>query len=93
VSGRDDALTVLREALAWELPASGWAGVGDALSKLAASRDLEADLGYLELAGPFRIATRVGDEPVTPIPAPVRERVNELIHSLTARLEKPDGDG
>ena len=88
----EDVVTVLRQALDWQLPAAGWVDVRLALDRLGASHDVGADLGYLELAGPFRIGTRVGDEPTTPIPAPLRERVNELIHSLTPPEDR-DGSG
>ena len=89
----EEAAAVLRDVLGWELSASGWIEVQRALDRLAVSRDLDRDLGSLEVSGPFRIVTRVGDEPVAPIPEHLRERVNELIHSLVIEPEKADDDG
>ncbi|WP_049556709.1 CATRA system-associated protein [Nonomuraea sp. SBT364] len=85
----DEAVARLREALDWELPEPWWPDVGAAVDRLAASPDVSADLGHLELAGPMRIASRFPDRPVTPMPEQIRERVNELIHSLSV----PVADG
>ncbi|MFG1959402.1 CATRA system-associated protein [Nonomuraea sp. NPDC049028] len=80
----DEAVAVLREALGWELPAAKWANVDAAVTRLAASADPDAEIGHLELAGPMRIITKYPEEPVAPMPDQTRERVNELIHSLSA---------
>ncbi|MEU7860946.1 CATRA system-associated protein [Nonomuraea sp. NPDC049141] len=80
----DEAVALLREALGWELPEARWADVDAAVRGLAASADPDAEIGHLELAGPVRIATKYPGEPVTPMPEPTRERVNELIHTLSA---------
>jgi hypothetical protein len=87
-----EAVGLLRGALTWKLPAAEWAGVAVAIGRLEGSGDVRGDLGHLELAGPMRIITRYGDQPVTPIPDDLRERVNELIHTLSAsNAEDPDG--
>ncbi|MFG1947266.1 CATRA system-associated protein [Nonomuraea sp. NPDC048826] len=89
-----EAVGLLREALTWKLPAAEWAGVAAAVGRLESSDDVRGDLGHLELAGPMRIVTRHGDQPVTPMPDDLRERVNELIHTLSAPdAEDPDGAG
>ncbi|MGW0801612.1 CATRA system-associated protein [Nonomuraea sp. NPDC002799] len=80
----DDVVALLGEALEWELTEAGWANVATAVRRLAASADPAADLGHLELAGPIRIVTKYPDQPVGPMPEETRERVNELIHSLSA---------
>ncbi|TKK84235.1 hypothetical protein FDA94_30390 [Herbidospora galbida] len=88
----DDAVDLLRRSLKWSLPATGWAAVDAAVRTLAASDDVAADLGYLELAGPARIVTRFGDPPEIPMPAELRDRVNELIHKLGAAEPEPADD-
>lgn len=85
---REDALDVLQDALAWELAAGCWKVVAqtvDALgaalvaSNTAAFREAVCDL---ERASPYR-ATPFGEEStVSPPDEQVRERINELIHSL-----------
>lgn len=86
---REDALDVLRDALrAWQLTAGGWKVVEQAVDALgaalvvgdtAAFREAVCDL---EQVGPIR-ATSFGQEPTVSAPdEPVRERINELIHSL-----------
>ena len=80
----DEVVALLREALGWELPQARWADVDGAVRRLAAAADPGAEIGYLELAGPMRIITKYPEEPVTPMPEQTRERVNELIHSLSA---------
>jgi hypothetical protein len=93
---RDEALGLLRDAAGWRLAAGRWPVVerrldamtvalaaGDFAAFAAAARDLEAD-------GPVR-ATRIEDVPPQPAPTPVRERINELVHSLAGPV--PDGAG
>ena len=95
----EDALDLLRSTLRWQLTDLGWAEVDSAVRTLAGSADVERDLPLLELAAPKRIVTRVPDQPgdpldpARPIPADLRERVNELIHRLDADpdTEPPDG--
>jgi hypothetical protein len=97
---RQDALDVLESALHWQLPTSRWRGVDEALTAMAealarddaaAFRRVESDL---ELAGPVR-AVSAQHPPKDPVPEPVRERINELIHTLGGAAEpnrrQPDG--
>lgn len=88
---REDALALLRDAQRWRLTGERWRGVERRLDTMAAAlaggefavfaeaiNDLEAD-------GPVR-ATRIEDVSPKPAPESVRERINELIHSLSAPL-------
>ncbi|MFB7943902.1 CATRA system-associated protein [Kitasatospora phosalacinea] len=91
---RRDALDLLGELPAWQLPAAGWQRVATALAaaaEAAAATDaeaLDAALADLELAGPVRI-TRLGSTPVLPPPPPVRERTNHLVHALGGDPPQP----
>ncbi len=84
---REDALDVLRDALVWRLTDGRWRVVGQAVEVLASALDAGDTAAFrkavydLELAGPVR-AARFEDPPTVPTPDPVRERVNELIHTL-----------
>lgn len=87
---RADVLDVLRDVEVWRMTGQRWVLIRTALDRLAAAvvrgdsgsvRDAVADL---ELLGPVR-ATRVGSEPSTPAPEPVREEINELVHTLDGR--------
>jgi hypothetical protein len=97
---RQDALDVLEDALHWQLPASRWRGVDEAVRAMAealtrddvaAFRRAESDL---ELARPVR-AVSAEHPPQDPVPEPVRERINELIHTLggAAAPPQPQSDG
>ncbi|WP_158854839.1 CATRA system-associated protein [Saccharothrix deserti] len=91
---RDDALSLLREALAWRLIGDRWRAVDRALDGMAAALERgEADafrrvLHDLELAGPTRVVPIEGAS-VLPAPEPVRERINQLVHTL-AEVDRPD---
>lgn len=85
---REDALDVLRDALEWQLTADRWKAVEqtvDALDTALVVGDTAAfreAVCYLERVGPIR-ATGFGQKPTVSAPdEPVRERINELIHSL-----------
>lgn len=86
---RADALDVLRDALEWRMSADRWTAVAtgiDVLTRAVRSSDVARtrDAVYeLELRGPVR-ASGFGDPPV-PAPEPVREDINELIHTLDGR--------
>ena len=88
-----EAVELLRDALTWELPTADWPDVAAAIGRLESAGDVAAELGHLELAGPMRISARYGQQPVTPMPEELRERVNELIHALVPGAEDADGDG
>jgi hypothetical protein len=85
-----DAVHVLEDLLLLELSPARWEGIAGILEALAtevAASDLsnltEATI-QLELAGPVRI-TRIGATPTEPPPPRVRERINQLIHSLSGK--------
>ncbi|WP_327580926.1 hypothetical protein OHA25_33580 [Nonomuraea sp. NBC_00507] len=87
-----EAVELLRDALTWwTLPAAAWVDVEVVVGRLESSGDVAVELGHLELAGPMRISTWYGDQPVVPMPEELRERVNELIHTLTLDTEDADG--
>jgi hypothetical protein len=87
---REDALDVLRDAREWRLPGARWDSVVAEVRSVAAalvSMDIEAvrrAVYNLELAGPVR-AIPVGATPVGEPPEPVRDEINELIHTLDGR--------
>lgn len=85
-----DAVQVLEDLQLWELAPARWEGIAGILEALA-TEVAAGDLGnlaeataQLELAGPVRI-TRIGAVPTEPPPPRVRERINQLIHSLSGK--------
>jgi len=92
---REDAVDVLRDALAWRLEPARWAVVAaavDALTGALQAGDVDAvraAVYELELAGPVR-AGGFGETPVVEAPVPVREEINELIHALDGRSAAQD---
>jgi hypothetical protein len=84
---RDDALDVLRVTLVWRWTEGRWRMVAQAADALAAALAAGDDAACraavhdLALAGPVR-AVSAENPPTEPAPDPVRERVNELIHTL-----------
>jgi hypothetical protein len=91
---RAEALDVLSDALQWRLADVRWQAIGQMLATMDAAlaaddlTALSAATADLELAGPLRI-TRIGATPVVPPPAPVRDRLNRLVHSLGATSAAP----
>jgi hypothetical protein len=95
---RDAALVVLRDATLWRLPVARWDLLAGLLASAAAAHragDAEAfdqATARLEAAGPERI-TKIGAPPGQPLPepapAPVRERLNHLIHALSGPTATP----
>jgi hypothetical protein len=97
---RDEALSVLRDALEWFLTPAEWAGVAATLDGLGADEGGGLDLAdpvrrkalkdatiQLELAGPLRI--EAVDRAAEPVPPSVRERLSVLI----GRLSTPEDQG
>jgi hypothetical protein len=86
-----ETVAVLQQVANWELAASRWdrvSGVLDAMQAALGSEDAEALAAAvidLELAGPVRIV-RIGSKQPSAPPPLIRERVNELIHGLTASV-------
>ncbi|GAA2592308.1 hypothetical protein GCM10010435_83810 [Winogradskya consettensis] len=84
---RERALQVLQDALLWDLTVTQWTEVGYGLRRLRRACDAGDDrrqrdaVADLEVAGPHRVS---GLEDAGRLPAPreVRERINELIHTL-----------
>jgi hypothetical protein len=85
-AARGEALEALLDALLWELTEVRWAAIDqilEAMQSALAGGDSDAFVAAtadLELSGPFRI-TKIGAVPVKP-PPKVRERFNQLVHSL-----------
>ena len=85
-----DAVTILRGVLTWELSPARWEGVAAILEAMATSlelgdRDTMAEATVdLERIGPVRFK-RIGAESKDPPPVLVRERINELIHKLSGK--------
>jgi hypothetical protein len=84
---RASALTSLRLALFWTMARERWDDVGrlvELMSAALAGGDAAAfrrAAGDLLAAGPKRV-TGVGDTPTEPAPPKIRERMNDLIHTL-----------
>jgi hypothetical protein len=98
---RASALDVVSDALEWRLADARWLAIEQILGAMAVAlqdSDLETlavATADLELAGPLRI-TRIGTIPVVPPPPPVRDRLNQLVHSLggvRATQHEPDDTG
>jgi hypothetical protein len=86
---RDDALSVLRDALEWCLIPAEWSGVAailrgldaDDLSEPGQLKALQDATVALEFAGPRRI--EVVDSAAESVPPDIRERLNVLIDELS----------
>jgi hypothetical protein len=91
---RQDALTIVRQIREWEVPEARWNVIAATLATLSAALDAEnlkaaAEATIqLELSAPVRLI-RIG-APVQPPPAPVRERLNELVYRLSGERETED---
>jgi len=90
----DEAQAALSDALVWNLPASRWERVQEAVADMAAAvaagrlDDLWQTTGRLELCSPVRVVTRLGDTPQLPAPKAVREQIAELIDALTGNGDR-----
>jgi CATRA-associated small protein len=86
-SVRAEALDVISDALSWRLAGTRWAAIEQVLVAMDAAlaagdvTALATATTDLELAGPVRI-TRIGADPVVPPPPAIRDRLNQLVHSL-----------
>jgi CATRA-Associated Small Protein len=85
---RAEALDVVSDALQWRLNEMRWQSLEHILAAMDAAMAasdaaaLMAATANLELVGPVRL-TRIGATPAVPPPAPVRDRLNRLVHSLS----------
>ena len=96
-SVRAEALDVISDARSWRLAGTRWAAIEQVLAAMDAAlaagdvTALATATTDLELAGPVRI-TRIGADPVVPPPPAIRDRLNELVHSLggVPAADQPD---
>jgi phage tail protein X len=96
-SVRAEALDVISDALSWRLAGTRWAAIEQVLAAMDAAlaagdvTALATATTDLELAGPVRI-TRIGADPVVPPPPAIRDRLNQLVHSLggVPAADQPD---
>jgi hypothetical protein len=96
---RQDALDVLDDTLLWELSPGRWSEIEQVVARmtraLAEGDDVsfQEDVYHLELLGPVRAAS-AGNPPPERAGARVRERINELVRSLTGPDRgRPAGGG
>jgi hypothetical protein len=96
VDARAEALAAVSSALHWRLADGRWQTIDQVLVSMdtalaAGDTDaFQAAVADLELMGPLRI-TRIGDAPAVPPSPPVRERINQLVHSLgDVSMKEPD---
>jgi hypothetical protein len=99
---RTEAVGLLRQVVGepgWETSAARWVRVDAAVAAMESAATqpsdwtaLEDATADLELFGPPRVSTRLGDRPVVPAPPAIRERINKLIHRLE-RAAAGDGGG
>ena len=95
---RAEALEVVLDALEWRLTKARWQAVEQAILAMRAALaadDLEALAGAttdLELAGPLRII-RIGTTPAVAAAPPIRDLLNQMVHSLGGTPTGEDHDG
>jgi hypothetical protein len=95
---RGEAVEALRDALVWNLPEPRWTQAGAAIAGMAAAvaaaslEGLRQTTAHLELCGPLRVKIRLGDTPPLPAPKATRERITELIDTLTRDDKKADDE-
>src|SRR5689334_11872934 len=96
-SVRAEALDVISDVLSWRLAGTRWVAIEQVLAAMDAAlaagdvTALATATTDLELAGPVRI-TRIGADPVVPPPPAIRDRLNQLVHSLggVPAADQPD---
>lgn len=83
----EDLLDVLDDLLVWRLAPDRWERVGhilDTIASAVAAADVQKlieAVTELELASPVR-AHRIGHGDVVPVPQPLRDRANQLVHTV-----------
>jgi hypothetical protein len=91
---RTEALDILQDVLEWTTSPDHWrliARLVDAMADAVVRHDLDAldaCTADLELESPLRRVIRIGEGEAEPPPAPLRDRVNRLIHSLEPSAPK-----
>jgi hypothetical protein len=94
----EEALAVLSAALSWNLPAPLWDRVREAIAGVAAAVTAGSPAGlwqaneYLDLYGPLRTSTRLGDPPVR-APKAIREQIAELVDALALSADSRSDSG
>lgn len=90
----EEALEALGDVLMWQLAPARWETVRTAIEAVEVAHAagdaaaLRRATIELELLAPIRI-TRIGSEPTVAAPERIRERTNQLIHSLEAASSAP----
>jgi hypothetical protein len=85
---RQETVETLQGVLCWNLQPTRWEQVRGILTEMAAAIAAPGPAALLdatetlELYGPVRVETRLGDESREPVPANVREQVAELVDTL-----------
>ena len=94
----EEALAVLSAALLWNLPAPLWEQVREAIAGVAAAVTAGSPAAlwqaseYLDLYGPLRASTRLGDAPVR-APKAIREQIAELVDTLSLNIDSRSDNG
>jgi hypothetical protein len=94
----DEALDILADVLEWRTTAAGWHATTRLLDELTDAHtagdyaSLRVTTSILENSSPNR-TTPIGGEPTGPPPAPTRDRLNRLIHSLEQDVGSTEDDG
>jgi hypothetical protein len=91
---RDDALSLLSDALVWRLPVDRWQAVDQVLGRLttalAGGHEVIVEVLHdLEVAGADRVVPLEEAEKL-PAPQPVRERISRLVHTLDDTAPAPE---
>ena len=92
----EEASGLLRQVVGWEASEAYWARIDGAVTAMEAAIEesdpwtaLDNAAAELELLGPPRVSTGLGDRPVIPAPPEVRERINKLITQLVRQDGQP----
>ncbi|WP_406373900.1 hypothetical protein OH781_40815 [Streptomyces sp. NBC_01550] len=86
----DEAAEALAQVMQWRVTARAWTvvdGLVAALAEAVHSRQpmtIEERTARLQERSPARVVTSIDDPLLVDPPAPVRERVNELVHAITS---------
>jgi hypothetical protein len=90
---------VLSAVLLWNLPASLWEQMQEAVTDVAvAISETSPDALWqasenLDLYGPLRTVTRLGDPPRVRAPKAIRDQIAELVETLAVEIDSRSGSG